>query len=52
VSPELVVALGLGETRRYFSTVEEVAHDAIRDGPVVAIHTVMMRAKAGISREL
>jgi hypothetical protein len=42
----------LRQARRNFLPVEEIAHDAIRDGPVIAVHAVMMRAQPGLSREL
>jgi hypothetical protein len=31
---------------------EEVTHDAVRDGPIIAVETVMMRAQRRFSREL
>jgi len=31
---------------------EEVAHDAIGDSPVIAVHAVMVRAQSGVSGEL
>jgi hypothetical protein len=31
---------------------EKVAHDAIGDSPVIAVHTVVMRAQGGFPREL
>ena len=50
--PEVVVALALDQPWRDFLTMEEVAHDAIRDRPVVAIDAVVMRAEARVAREL
>jgi hypothetical protein len=35
-----------------FLPMEEVAHDAVGDGPVVAVHTVMMWAQRGVPGEL
>lgn len=44
VSPEVVVAFHRRQARWDLFPMKEVAHDAIRDGPVVAIHAVVMRA--------
>ena len=33
-------------------SMEEVAHDPIRRGPVVAVHAMVMRAERRVSREL
>ena len=44
VSPEVVVAFHRRQARWNLFPMKEVAHDAIRDGPVVAIHAVVMRA--------
>ena len=52
VRPEIVVALGLRQARRNLLAMEEIAHDAIRHRPVVAVHAVMMRAQPGITGEL
>jgi hypothetical protein len=50
--PEIIVAFGLCQARGNFSTVEEVAHDPIRHGPVIAIHAVMVWAQPNIPGEL
>src|SRR5438309_119806 len=52
VGPEVVVALGLRQTRRNLLAMEEVTHDLVRDRPVVAVDAMMMRAEARVSREL
>jgi len=50
--PEFVVALVLRQARWDFFPVEEVAHDAIGDGPIIPVDAVMMRAEASVTREL
>ena len=50
--PEFVVAVVLRQAWRNFFPVKEIAHDAIRDGPIIAVHAVMMRAQTGLTREL
>ena len=52
VRPELVVALVLRQARRNLFAMKEVAHDAIGDGPIVAVDAVVMRAEARVTREL
>ena len=50
--PEFVVALVLRQARWDFFPVEEVAHDAIGDGPIIAVHAVMVRAQRSFTGEL
>jgi hypothetical protein len=52
VSPEVVVAIVLRQPGWNFLPVEEVAHDAIGDGPIIAVHAVMVRAQRGFTGEL
>jgi hypothetical protein len=52
VRPEVVVAIVLRQPGWYFLPVEEVAHDAIGDSPVIAVHAVVVRAQGGFSGEL
>jgi hypothetical protein len=52
MGPEVIIAIRLRQATRYFPAMEEVAHDAIRHRPIVAVHTVMMRAQPGVAGEL
>ncbi len=52
VRPEVVVAIVLSQPRWNLLPMEEVAHDAIGDSPVIAVHAVMVRAQSGVSGEL
>src|SRR5215470_786378 len=50
--PELIVALGLREPRGNLLAMEEIAHDPVRHGPVVAVYAMMMWAQPGVAGEL
>lgn len=52
MSPEVVVAIVLGQPGWNFLPMEEVAHDPVGDSPVVAVHAVVVRAQRGLPREL
>jgi hypothetical protein len=52
VGPEIVVALPRRQARWNLFPVKEVAHDAIGDRPVIAVHAVVVRAQRRVSREL
>ena len=52
VRPEVVVAIVLSQPRWNLLPMEEVAHDAIGDSPVIAVHAVMVRAQSGVPGEL
>jgi len=46
------LAVVLRQAWRNFFPVKEIAHDAIRDGPIIAVHAVMVRAQRGFTGEL
>jgi hypothetical protein len=52
VSPEVVVAVVLWQSRWNFLPMEEVAHDAIGHGPVITVDAVMVRAQRSVTGEL
>jgi hypothetical protein len=52
VRPEVVVAVVLSQSGWNFLPVEEVAHDAIGHGPIIAVHAVMMWAQRSFTGEL
>jgi hypothetical protein len=50
--PEIIIALVLGEARWHLLSMKEVAHDAIRHRPVIAVDAMMMWAQPRVPREL
>jgi hypothetical protein len=47
--PGVVGAVGLREARRNLLPMEELAHNAVRHRPVVAVHAVVMRAQSSVA---
>lgn len=52
MGPKIIIPVALGKAVWDYTAMEEIAHDAIRHCPVVAVDTVVMRAQSGVTGKL